>query len=513
MITCLLVTILQIRGQVPQKFSYQAVLRNTDGTVIANQTVGIKINLLKESPTGDIVYTETHSTSSNQGIISFSVGEGTVLTGVFDTIPWEKNIYIQLAVMKTGDADYQLIGTTQVLSVPYALRAGNVKEVTSLSNASDEDPIFVVRNKSGEIVFGVYQNGVRINVEGSPSSKGTKGGFAVGGLSSKGTTTNPFDILYVDADSTRIYFNESTSKGSKGGFAVGGLSGSKADVINRDRLLINTDSTRFYINGDLSNQSGGFGIKGLAGTSVANINLFTVTNDSTFFSNTIFTEGNIISTGSISTGGGVASLPLADLDGNVYQTVKIGSQIWMKENLRTTKFSDGTSISTSDIFAYNNTSDSTTVKNYGLLYSGMVMSSQTTNVCPLGWRVPTAFDWDSLMVFVGGPNWQSDLITAGLKLMEPGTLSDGTGFWNKDNSPNNASGFSGRPGGYATGSTAFLFYSMGDAGYWWVGQGTYNYFKLDGSNGQVFFPGTGSVMDAYSVRCVKGDVVALPVKK
>jgi uncharacterized protein (TIGR02145 family) len=508
-IAVLLGMVLNLQGQVPQKFSYQAVLRNADGTVISNQTVAVKVSLRKESSNGAIVYVETQDVPSNLGIINLTIGSGTILTGVFDTIPWGSNIFLQIEVKKSGDANYLSYGTTQIFSVPYAIRAGNVKEVTSQANAAIDEPIFVVKNKDGKIVFGVYQGGVRIYVE-DKLVKGSKGGFAVGGLSNQGKVSVIPDILYVDPDSTRLYFKEATSKGAKGGFAVGGLTNqSKVGEVYRDRLLINTDSTRLYVNGDLIGQAnGGFAITGLSGTPTANINFFKVTKDSTLFSNNIYTQGNIVSTGSISTGGGVASTPVSDIEGNTYQTIKIGSQTWMKENLRTRTFSDGSGINPFYVKAYDTTSNLVAIKNYGLLYMGMALSNQTMNVCPDGWRVPTPMDWDSLMFYVGGPYWQTSSIITGLKLMEPGIKANGTGLWDFDLKANNASGFSARPGGEATMSTQWIFFGIGTEATWWMGQGSSQYVKIDGNTGNVTYA-TGSPSNAYSIRCIKGFPVAI----
>ena len=92
----LIVAILQATGQVPQKFSYQAVLRNTDGTILANQTVDVKISLHKTEVAGTVVYSEVHSTTtSNAGVISLPIGGGVVGSGTFASIPWSENIFIK----------------------------------------------------------------------------------------------------------------------------------------------------------------------------------------------------------------------------------------------------------------------------------------------------------------------------------------------------------------------------------------------------------------------------------
>lgn len=443
-------------AQTPQKISYQAVLRNADGTVIASQPVDVKITLKKAASNGTIVYTETFSqNTSAQGAVSLSIGEGDAVS--FAAIPWGENIFIQTEVKKSSDLTYNDLGTTQILSVPYALTAGSVKEVKSLPGSNVDDPIFVVKNNDGQIVFAVYQDGVRVNIDDSGITKGARGGFAVGGLSqAKGSLQ---EYLRITPDSARIYINDSNSKGARGGFAVGGLSQSKG-------------ITQEY---------------------------FKVTSDTSYFKTTLFTESNIISTGTINTGAGVASTPVTDFDGNTYQTVKIGNQIWMKENLRTTHYSYGSAIS-GEAAVYNNSVDVDTLKTYGMLYSNLVIID-TANVCPNGWHVPTYQDWDTLMVTVGGPYWLTTPIVTGLKLMEKGTTVNSTGSWSNDNNANNVSGFSGRPGGQAMVSALWFFNGIGLEGNWWDSAG--GHITLNGSTGEVgkLEPMSGY---SYSIRCVKG---------
>lgn len=114
-------------GQAPQKFNYQAVARNAQGNVIANQQVGVRLTVHDLAETGTILYRETHSVQTNQfGLFTLTVGGGTVLQGTFTTIPWgsgEK--HLQIEYDPTGGSSYTDLGATQLLSVPYALYAGN----------------------------------------------------------------------------------------------------------------------------------------------------------------------------------------------------------------------------------------------------------------------------------------------------------------------------------------------------------------------------------------------------
>ena len=112
-------------AQAPQSFSYQTVIRDASWTVLDNQSVGIKISILEDAANGTVVYEESHSATTSQiGLINLAVGDGTVMSGTFNTIDWGNYIYfIEVSVDVTGGSNYQVMGTTQLRSVPYALYA------------------------------------------------------------------------------------------------------------------------------------------------------------------------------------------------------------------------------------------------------------------------------------------------------------------------------------------------------------------------------------------------------
>src|ERR1035437_7105818 len=110
-------------AQAPQKMSYQAVIRNSSSKLIASTTVGMQISILQGSVTGTSVYVETQSPSTNaNGLVSLEIGGGTVVSGTFATIDWANGSYfIKTETDPTGGTNYTIIGTSQLLSVPYAL--------------------------------------------------------------------------------------------------------------------------------------------------------------------------------------------------------------------------------------------------------------------------------------------------------------------------------------------------------------------------------------------------------
>ena len=122
---CLLLTSIAF-SQAPNSFKYQSMLRKTDGSALGNQNISVRISILKGSLTGSSVYTETQTaTTSNLGIVNLNIGVGTVISGSFSAIDWSVNSYfVKIETDETGGTNYTLSGTSQLLSVPYALYAG-----------------------------------------------------------------------------------------------------------------------------------------------------------------------------------------------------------------------------------------------------------------------------------------------------------------------------------------------------------------------------------------------------
>jgi hypothetical protein len=114
-------------AQAPNKFSYQAVVRNAANELVVSQTIGVKISLLFNTPTGIIVYQETHTPQSNgNGLVTLEVGGGTVVAGEMASIDWSAGSYfIKTEVDPAGGTNYNVTSTSQLLSVPFALYAAN----------------------------------------------------------------------------------------------------------------------------------------------------------------------------------------------------------------------------------------------------------------------------------------------------------------------------------------------------------------------------------------------------
>ena len=198
---------------------------------------------------------------------------------------------------------------------------------------------------------------------------------------------------------------------------------------------------------------------------------------------------------------------ITDGEGNSYKTVTIGSQTWMAENLKVSKYNDGTTIpniidntqwqnDTSGAWSYYNNDVANNTK-YGKLYNWYAVSKTTNgnkNVCPTGWHVPTDAEWTVLTDYLGGES------IAGGKMKEVGTTS-----WNDPNADaTNTSLFTGLPGGYRLYNGDYDV--IGNLGNWWSSTESNSNFawlrNLYYSNGTAY--GAVNVKrNGLSVRCLR----------
>jgi uncharacterized protein (TIGR02145 family) len=195
---------------------------------------------------------------------------------------------------------------------------------------------------------------------------------------------------------------------------------------------------------------------------------------------------------------------ITDRDGNVYDVIRIYTQLWIKQNLKTTKFSDGTLITqVTDNTAWSNlatqaycwyNNDAATYKPlYGALYNWYAVSSG--KLCPTGWHVPSDAEWLTLSTNLGGD------VAAGGMLKEEGTL-----HWASPNTAaTNETDFTALPGGYRTDTGQFD--NFGTYGFWWTstlntGTSTSFYRKLQYDNSKLFRNLSDNKF-GMSVRCMK----------
>jgi uncharacterized protein (TIGR02145 family) len=363
-------------AQSPDRMAYQSVIRNSSGALLSDKVVGLRISILKGSVTGTVVFSETHRDTTNAyGLVQVDIGAGTVVSGIMSGIDWSQGpYYIRVETDPAGGTNYQIVGTTQLLSVPYSLYAGNVS--SSLSQIGD-----TLRIGSKKYII----PGIK-DVTGIQSSTG------------------------ITAHTC-----------------------------------------------------------GAAGVHNASVPYATMT----------------------------------DQDGNTYRTVQIGTQVWMAENLKTTKYRNGVSIAhiTDNQQWVSDTngaycSYSNNIINdcpYGKLYNFYAVVN-TNNICPTGWHVPTESEWLTLTNFLGGST------VAGGKMK----VSSST-YWDAPNTgATNQSGFSALPAGIRAGNDGSFGNNKGYTYIWSTtqsgGNAKFNYMAFDYAEAPMFTYPKGY---GFSVRCIK----------
>jgi len=152
-------------SQSSDRLNYQAVVRNASGAILASQSIGMRISILKGTATGTVVYSETHARTTNaQGLVNLEIGGGAAVSGNFSTILWSQGPYfIKTETDAAGGSNYQLTATTQLLSVPYSLYA----QSAALKYSTSGDTLFSGREYV--IVPGLSSANSNAVVTGSPS--------------------------------------------------------------------------------------------------------------------------------------------------------------------------------------------------------------------------------------------------------------------------------------------------------------------------------------------------------
>ena len=195
---------------------------------------------------------------------------------------------------------------------------------------------------------------------------------------------------------------------------------------------------------------------------------------------------------------------ITDIDGNIYETVGIGNQVWMAENLRSTRYNNGSEID----YLPDNTQwmNATTgayyppngqfalTDDYGLLYNHIAIND-SRGLCMEGWHVPTIEEWLILIEYIGGD---------GCILKSTGTIEDGDGLWHSPNTgAMNTYGFSANPAGVRQGDDA-LFVELGNLSYFWsITDSDEIAVKLSHNTININSNHNGLGHDGFSVRCIK----------
>ena len=300
---------LQLFAQVPQGFQYQSVVRDALGNPLQNQPIGYQITILSGSPTGTIEYVESHNAFTNQfGIATLNIGNGTPITGVFSNIDWTGSSYfIKVEADPAGGTSYLDMGTTQLLSVPFALYAGvsgNAGDTVWSKNGNN-----IFNNNSGNVGVGTNNPAARFSITGSsqaPAIPGTSSsgvlrvgiasneGLDIGKLSSSpysawlqsgyNGTADPLTFQPLGGN-VGVGINNPVGKMVVQGDASAPLTDPLFEVKNSDGqsiFVVYPDSVHVYVkDGGAKSNQGGFAVSGRNAAKAVTNNYLRVTPDST----------------------------------------------------------------------------------------------------------------------------------------------------------------------------------------------------------------------------------------
>ena len=177
-----LILTLQVFAQSPEKMSYQAIIRAQDNSLVVNSKITLKVVVHQGAATGTSVYQETHSVNTNNnGLVSLEIGTGTVGVGSFSAIAWDKGPYfIETQVDVKGGTNYNIVGVTQLLSVPYALHAKTADRIVGGNISVPTRSVIVSFISSRNIASGDINNTLECTASATLTLTSNFGSMAVG---------------------------------------------------------------------------------------------------------------------------------------------------------------------------------------------------------------------------------------------------------------------------------------------------------------------------------------------
>ena len=262
-------------AQSPEKMSYQAVIRDVSDQLVINQDMGMQISILQGSASGTAVYVETQSPTSNaNGLVSLEIGTGILVSGDFATIDWANDIYFiktETDPTVAGGTTYTITGTSQLLSVPYALHAKTANNITG--TISETDPVFVASPANGITSTDItnWDNKLDTEVDGDITNE-IQDLQLVGNIltiTNNGTATDIDLSAYLDNTDTQLTEAEVDGYVSNNGYSTTDTTLNEAEV---DAFVSNNGYLTAEVDGNATNEIQDLQLVG---------NILTITNNGT----------------------------------------------------------------------------------------------------------------------------------------------------------------------------------------------------------------------------------------
>ena len=463
----------------PQKINYQAIALGSNGKPLKNAAVSLRLSILDSAANGTVLYTETQpATTDGGGQFSVYLGTGTPTAGTFASIPWANgnDKFLKVEMDAQGGTNYQVMGTSQLVSVPYAMAAGSLREGALLYgnggqtyqlNIGANGPIWTcyppaIQANAGADQLNVCSNTVTLSGNTASGmtpawSVLTGAGGSVNGTTFTGTRGNAYSLRYTlsntcgtTSDTLQISLALPATQATAG----------------PDQLSLSGTTATLAANTPAAGQTGTWTITTGSGATLSNANdpaaTFTKSTDSAYTLVWTITGpcGSSRDTVNLRFPApvGTACGQAVSYAGESYPTVQIGTQCWFAKNLNVgTMINSRASVDSQrnngviEKYCYNN--DPANCTTYGGLYQwaeavqyqngasntaslSTPFTGNVRGICPTGWHLPSDAEWGTLETFLGGPS------VAG------GALKSTSGFWRSPNAgATNSSGFSALPGG------------------------------------------------------------------